>query len=186
MIKATQVRPGHVIRVDGELYLVTETTHVTPGKGEACIQTKLKRLKDGTTVPRRFDPTERIDNVFVEKREMEFLYEDGRVGVFMDSKTYDQIEIPLDQIEQQLKYMVPNCSVSVSFCDGKPVSVELPTAVVLEVAEAAPYARGNTVTNVMKDAKLETGIVIKVPHYIEAGEKVKVDTRTGEFIERVK
>ena len=186
MIKATDLRRGQVVRIDGEIYIVFQMEHVTPGKGHAHVQSKMKSFKTGKMIPMRFNSSDPVDNVFVEKNEMEYLYADDRMGVFMDTTTYDQIEISLDQIEDQLKFMLPNTNVIITLFDGKPLGVELGTTVVLEVVEAPPAVRGNTATNVTKECITETGLVVKTPHYIEQGEKIKVDSRTGDFVERVK
>jgi len=185
MIKGTEIRPGMVLRVNGELYLVVKMEHVTPGKGRGIIQTKVKSLSKGNTFDMRFSPSDKVENTYLEMKEAEFLYTDSHYAVFMDLETYDNIEIPLDQVKEQLPFMPPNCTVKIRFIDESPIAVELPTAVELRVETAPPAVKGDTATNVSKIVKTETGLEVKTPAHIKEGDVIKVDTRTGEFVERV-
>jgi len=184
MMRGTQIRPGNVIKVDGVLYVVMDVDHVTPGKGRAHIQTRLRNLETGGSVPMRFRPNDGIEDVFTETRPVQYLYDDGQNAVFMDQQTYEQFNIPHDQIAGQLQYMPPDAEVQVRYADGKAISVDLPTTVALQVTEAPPVVRGDTVSNVQKTVTVETGLQVKCPPYVESGERIEVDTRTGEFVRR--
>ena len=186
MIKATDIRRGQVVKIDGNIFVVVQMDHVTPGKGHAHVQTKMKNLNSGKISPMRFNSSDQIDNVFVDRQEMEFLYNDERHAVFMNTETYEQLELPTDQVQEQLKFLLPNNICVVSFFDGKPLTIDLPTTVTLKVVDAPPAVRGDTATNVTKEVTTETGLMVKTPHYIESGNKIKIDTRTGDFVERVR
>ena len=183
-MNATDIRRGMVLNFEGDLFIVHDFTHITPGKGNAVVQTKLKNLKSGTIISRRFRSVANIDVVFLETKTMEYLYQDGSNYCFMDTETYDQIMFSNDVVGDVMPYLAPNAQVQVTFHEGQPVGVEIPAAVVLEVTQTEPGVKGNTVTNVFKPATLETGLDVKVPMFIDIGDKVKVDTRTGEFLER--
>ena len=173
-----------VLRVKGDLFVVHDFQHITPGKGNAVVQTKLKNLKSGTIINQRFRSTESIETAFLETKTMEYLYQDGANYCFMDVETFDQIMLSDDVVGDVMPYLAANAQVQMTFHEGKPVGVDIPAAVVLEVIETEPGAKGNTVTNVFKPAKLETGLEVKVPLFINVGDKIKVDTRSGEFLER--
>ena len=183
-MNATDIRKGCVIKVDGELCVVVGYQHITPGKGQALMQTKIKNLRTGAITQRRFRSTDKVEDVFLETKVMEYLYQDGASYVFMDVTTYDQLDLAEDAVGEVMCYVPPNQQVKVTFHAGKPLSVDLPASVVLEVTQTDPGEKGNTVTNVTKSAILETGLEVRVPLFINKGEKVKVDTRTGDFMER--
>ena len=188
---ATGLRVSEVTRlrvedIDSERMLVN-----VHGKGNkervvmlSEVLHKLKSLKQGNTVNRRFRSTDRVDEVFLQTKMMEYLYQDGHSYVFMDVETYDQIHLSDEFVGEQMQFVAPNQQLRVKFHEGQPFAVELPASVVLEVTETAPGEKGNSVTNVFKPATLETGLVVKVPLFVDQGQKVKVDTRTGQFIER--
>jgi len=184
MINATDIRKGMVLTIEGELFTVLETKHLTPGNKRGKIQTIMRSLKKGTSVNKRLRSTDRFEEAYLEKKEMEYLYQDGANHVFMDAKNYEQVTISGDLVSDALPYIPLNSRVNLTFHEGNPISVELPASVVLEVTETDPGLKGNSVTNVYKPAKLETGLEIKVPMFIHPGEKVKVDTRSGKFLER--
>ncbi len=184
MISATEIKRGTVLKVENELYVVIDYQHITPGNWRGMVQAKLKSLKQGSVVQKRFRSTDKVDDVYLEHREMEYLYQDGDNYCFMDTETLEQVFIQKDAIEAEIPYIALNTQARISFYDGKPVSVELPSSVILRVEETDPGAKGDTVTNVFKPATLETGLVVKVPLFINQGERIKVDTRTGEFISR--
>lgn len=183
-MNATEIRRGMVLNVEGDLFLVTEFQHITPGNWRAMVQAKLKNLKTGKVVQQRFRSTDSIDAAFLEMKNMEYLYQDGENYCFMDTQNYDQILLSKDLVGEAMQYVVPNSQVKVTFHEGKALSVDLPSAVVLRVTKTDPGVKGDTVTNVFKPALLETGLEIKVPLFVRIGDKVKVDTRTGEFLER--
>jgi elongation factor P len=184
-MRATQLRPGDVIRVGGELYLVLEAVHVTPGKGVPCMQTKLRNLNTGIATERRFRSTEDVEEVFVDRRKMQYLYSAGDEHWFMDVETYDQISFPTSMVKDVLPYLLPNTEVTVLACDGRPVAVEPPRTVDLKIIETPPPLKGATITAQYKEAVLETGLRVQVPSYLRPGEVVRIDTATGEFVERV-
>lgn len=184
MINATEIRNGMMIKHDGELYIVVGFHHLTPGNKRGLIQARLKSLKHGNVIQNRFRATDRIEKVFMDYRPMEYLYKDDHNYCMMDTETLEQVFIPGEVLDDYEPYMPLNCQVKVGFYEGRPVSVELPAAVELKVIETTPGTKGDTVTNVFKPAKLETGLEVKVPLFINEGDVVKVDTRTGEFLSR--
>lgn len=184
MINATDIRNGMMIKHEGELYIVTEFQHHTPGNLRAMVQAKLKSLKQGNVIQKRFRASDKIEKVFMDYRTMEYLYHDGQNYCMMDTETFEQVFLPGDVLDDYAPYMPLNSTVKVGFYEGRPVSVELPTTVALKVVETTPSTKGDTVTNVFKPAKLETDLEVKVPLFINEGDVVKVDTRTGEFLSR--
>lgn len=184
MIVANDIKKGMMIKLDGELYTVVDFHHLTPGNKPAMIQAKLKSLKAGNVITNRFRSTERVEDVYLDYREMEYLYNEGENYCLMDSETLEQFFVSKEVMGDAVNYMPHNCKVRMTFYEGRPVAVELPASVTLEVKETAPGVKGDTVTNVFKPATLETGLVIKVPLFINTGDMIKVDTRTGEFLSR--
>lgn len=184
MINATEIKRGTVLKVDGELFTVMDFQHITPGNWRGMVQAKIKSLKQGNVIQKRFRSTDKLEDVFLEHRAMEYLYPDGDNYCFMDTETLEQIFIQGDAIEAEIPYIALNKQAKISFYEGKPIAVELPASVALTVEETDPGVKGDTVTNVFKPATLETGLVVKVPLFINQGERIKVDTRTGEFISR--
>ena len=170
--------------MDGELYLVVDYQHVTPGNWRGMVQAKLKSMKQGSIVQKRFRSTDKVEDIFLEHRNMEYLYRDGDSYCFMDTENYEQIMLPEDAIKDAIHYMVLNSQAKIAFYEGKALTVELPTSVILKIVETDPGMKGDTVVNVYKPAKLETGLIVKVPLFISTGESIKVDTRTGEFLGR--
>ena len=185
MINATELKKGMVIEQDDGLYVVTDTTHITPGNKRGIIQVKIKHLAEARTIQRRFRSSDRVEQAFLESRKFEYLYEEKPNFVFMDTKSFEQLQLSEEVVGESMPYVTHNSNVQITFHDGAPISIDLPASVVLEVTQTDPGTKGNTVSNVFKPATLETGLVVKVPFHIAIGNKVKVDTRTGEFIERV-
>jgi len=185
-IKASELKKGKVITHENGLYSVTEVTRVSKGNWRSYLQVKLKSLKTGQIIDVRFSVDDRIETAFVDTRPLEYLYRDGDHLVLMDQTTYDQITIPIDLAGGAELYLRGNETVTCSFIDGKIVGFELPNVVELTVTDTPPAVRGATVTNQAKDAVLETGLRVKVPPFIENGEMIRVDTRTGEYVERAK
>ncbi len=184
MIAANNFRHGLVIQVDGQLYSVVEFSRVKPGKGGAYVKTKIKRMSDGNVIDRTFRAEERVEDVRLDHRSMQFLYKDGELLCLMDNETYEQQSLTAQQLGDTVKFLTEGSSVKVSFHEGKPVSVELPPAVELEVAKTDPGLKGDTATGGTKPATLVTGYVVQVPLFIQTGDVLKVDTRTGEYLER--
>ena len=185
-IPATQMRPGMIIKHNNELHLVFTVEHRTPGNLRAFIQAKLRNLRTGAMFEHRFRSADAIDKVVVDEVEMEYLYNDGADYHFMNTETYDQIQMTRDVLGDAVDYLTPNLKIKVEFYQGKPMGVELPQTVDLEVVEVEPGLRSATASSVMKPAKTETGLVVNVPPFINSGEKIRVDTAEGTYLERVK
>jgi len=186
MATTADFRNGMVIRLeDGELYTIVEFQHVKLGRGGAFVRTKLKRVTDGSVFERNFRAGERVEEVRLEEREAQYLYTDGDRYYFMDNETFEQYEIPSQLVEDVMKFVKENSEVTILFDEGRPVLVQPPTFVELKVVETEPGIRGDTVSGGSKVAKLETGLVLRVPLFIEEGDVIKIDTRTGEYVERV-
>lgn len=183
-MKSTDLRPGMAIKMDGQLYVITQYTHVTPGNLRAFVQVKLKRVSDGTTIEKRLRSGEDVEQVDLDRREAEYLYQDGDGYVFMDTQTFDQFTLPSDMVGEQMLYLKPNTTVQTLFAEGKPLLIELPGMVELQVTDTPPGIKGATATNQLKEATLETGLKTKVPPFIEVGEVVKVSTSDGSYLSR--
>jgi elongation factor P len=181
---ATDIRKGSVLILDGDLFVCTEFQHKTPGNLRGNVQAKLKGLKDGRTINRRFSSTERVEFAFLDKRPCEYLYKESAGYVFMDAESYEQFTIEAEMISEQMHYIVENTQVAVTFHEGRPVTIEIPASVELKVTHTEPGVKGDTVSNVFKPATLETGLEIKVPNHISIGDVVKVSTESGDFLGR--
>ena len=186
MIKASELKKGKVINYENNLFTVHTVQHVAKGNWRSYIQTKIKNLKTGQLIDARFAVDDRVETPFVETKPFEFLYKEGTDYVVMDSATFDQMTLSDEVMGEADQYLKGNEQVLVQFIDGKIVGVELPNTVELKVTDAPPVVRGATATNQTKDATLETGLRVKVPPFIEIGEVLRIDTRTGEYIERAK
>lgn len=184
MASTSDFRNGLVIKLDSDIYTMVEFLHVKPGKGGAFVRTKLKKVVDGSVIDRTFRAGERVEDIRLEDRELQYLYADGGLHYFMDNETYEQTALSADQIGEGLKYLKENTDVTVKFYGDTPLLVELPIFVVLKIVETDPGLRGDTASGGSKPAHLETGAVIQVPLFVENNSKVKVDTRTGEYVER--
>ena len=185
-MKASQMNKGQTVKIDGRLYWIVDYQHVKLGKGGAVYQTKLKSLIDGTIQNVRLRAEETVEEAFLDKRTYEYLYSSGSEHVLMDTTTYDQITLDDDAFGDGPKYLKPNTQLQVSMYQGKPVIVTLPNAVDLKVTDTTPEIKGATATNQNKPATLETGLVVQVPPFIKVGEVIRVETRTGEYVTRVK
>ncbi|HSL01770.1 MAG TPA: elongation factor P [Rubrobacteraceae bacterium] len=185
MISTNQFRNGAAIRVDGKRFTILYFQHVKPGKGGAFVRTRLRNLDTGAVIEKTFRAGEKLENVRTESRPMSFLYRDGDLLYFMDAETYEQTLVPAEVVGEAEGYIVPNGTVSVLSADGEVVSVEPPAHVDLEVVETDPGLKGDTATGGSKPATLETGIVVQVPLFINVGDRVRVDTRTNEYLTRV-
>jgi elongation factor P len=185
MLSTNQFRNGNHIEVDGTVFKILEFQHVKPGKGGAFVRTRLRRASDGAVIDRTFRAGEKFRSVRAENRKMQFLYRDGTDAHFMDTQTYDQLTIPESAIADALKFMKESEEVDVLYIDEQPADIQLPSAIDLEVADAAPGLRGDTASGGgTKPAVLETGTRIQVPLFVNAGDKVRVDTRSGEYVSR--
>lgn len=186
-VEFSQVRKGMVILGDdGQLYHVVDRDLNTPGNWRAILQLKLKNLKTGSITDRRVRPQDKVETAYLEKREMEYIYQDASGYVFMDTETYDQFSLAADMVGELMLYLKPNTRTQMIFYEGKPLSIEPPATVELQVTETEPGMKGATAAAQFKPATLETGLKITVPPFINIGEMVKVDTRSGEYLERAK
>ncbi len=185
-IQATQIRKGMVIIHNGVLHKVVDFHHHTPGNLRAMVQTKLRNLKSGSTTEHRFRSTDDVERVTLEDHEMTYLYNEGDIYYFMNTETYEQIGLNADDLGDGVGYLLPDTVIQVQFYEGAPIGIDIPGVVELTVVETEPEIKGATVSNVGKQAKLETGITIQVPAFIKQGEKIRVDTTEGRYIERAK
>ncbi|MFP4070867.1 MAG: elongation factor P [Desulfovibrionales bacterium] len=184
MLSTTDMRKGLKIELDGAPYEVLDFLHVKPGKGGAFVRSKLRNILTGSTVDRTFRSGEKFPKPDLETRAMQFLYHDGSGFVFMDMTTYEQISLSEEQLGEKGGFLLEGQETKALVYKGNPIDIELPTAVVLEVTETEPGMKGDTVSGATKPAKLQTGISVNVPLFINEGERVKVDTRTGEYLGR--
>jgi elongation factor P len=185
LITATQLRNGMILQVDGALYRVMKTQHITPGNWRGMVQTTLRNLQNGSKTEKRFRSTDRVDRVTMDTQEMEYLYADGDHYVFMHPGTYEQITVDKELLEDSLPYLVSNMRVTLEFFEARPIGITLPTTVELRVMETEPVLRGATATASMKPATVETGLVVQVPQFVTDGDVVRVDTTEGKYISRV-
>lgn len=185
MISVNDLRPGITIELEDGIFSVIEFLHVKPGKGAAFVRSKLKNVKTGQVIERTFRAGERVNQAHIESREMQYLYNSDTDYVFMDMQSYDQLTLSKEQLGDAISYMKENMVINIQMYEGKPIGVELPTTVDLEVTYTEPGHKGDTATGGTKPATLETGLVIQVPLFVEQGTVVRVDTRTGEYLSRV-
>ncbi len=186
MISTSDFRNGLVINFEGDLYSISEFQHVKPGKGGAFVRTKLKNIKTGRVIDNTFRSGEKVEDVRIDRKKLQYLYDSGDQMAFMDTNTYDQIEISKDIVGDAAKFMNENLEVDVMFNGDEALGVELPIFVELVITETDPGVRGDTAQGGSKPATLESGAVVSVPLFVEQGEKIKVDTRSSEYVERVK
>ncbi len=186
MISATGLRRGMVIRKDGELFSVFSSIHQTPGNKRGFVQTKLRNLRTGAIIDHRFRSVDSIEKVALDQQEMEYLYKDGTDYYFMNTATYEQIHLGEDLLGNNVMYLAPNIAIKVEFYGQIPIGIQLPTTVEMEVVETEPGLKSATASSVNKPAKLETGLVVQVPPFVNVGEKIRVDTSNGSYLERVR
>ena len=184
MISAGDFRNGLCFEMDDQVYQVVEFQHVKPGKGAAFVRTKYKNVKTGSVVERSFNPNEKFEQAQLDRRDMQYIYSDGELYYFMDQESYEQIPIHAESIGEAIKFLKEEMICKVLSYKGEIFSVELPITVELEITECEPGVKGDTANNASKYATLETGAVVKVPLFVNQNEKIRVDTRTGEYLER--
>jgi elongation factor P len=184
VVNTNQFRNGMHIALDGGVWRIVDFQHVKPGKGGAFVRTKVKNLDSGAVVDRTFRAGEKFPRVHTEVKNMQFLYESGDEVVFMDQETYEQTTLPRGSVADAIDYMPPSAEVQMLMVDGRPSGVQLPASVELAVQETEPGVRGDTVSNVTKPAKLETGATVQVPLFVNTGDRIKVDPREGRYISR--
>ena len=184
MIAATQIRRGMVLKLDNELYSVMTVQHITPGNWRGMVQTKMRNLRSGKQTERRFRSEESVDRISLESHELEYLYKEGTDYYFMNTENYEQITFSEETLGDNIYYLIPNIKVEAQFHEERPISIELPTTVDLLVTETEPSVRSATVTNVTKAATLETGLIVQVPQFVNQGERIRIDTTEGKYMQR--
>lgn len=185
MISAGEFRKGVTFEFEGNVYTIVDFLHVKPGKGSAFVRTKMKNVVTGQVLERTFNPTERVEEAKIEKKEMQYLYNQDGIYYFMDTETYDQIPLNKEQVQEAMKYVIENMNVTIQFYKGNAFSVLPPMFVELNIVECEPGIQGDTSKSSYKSATLETGYVLGVPLFVKNGDRIRVDTRTGEYMERV-
>lgn len=186
LMQATQLRVGNIIEHEKQLWRVMQVEHRTPGNKRGFMQTKLRNLRSGTQTEHRFASEDRVERVTLEQHVAEYLFENGGRYTFMNTESYEQIELGRDELGDAVNYLVPNCRIEVEFHEETPLGVALPKTVDLKVVESAPGIKTATVSNVLKPATTETGLVVGVPNFINEGDVISVDTTTGEYVGRAK
>lgn len=184
MISTSDFKTGVTIQLDGDVFSVVDFQHVKPGKGAAFVRTKLKNVKTGAVVERRFNAGEKVAKAHVERRDMDYLYKDGEHFVVMDKETYEQISLTAGQIGDGVKWLKENMTLGVLFFDVEVIGVDVPNSVQLAVAATEPGVKGDTATGGTKPATLETGAVVQVPFFVNEGDMLIIDTRTGSYVQR--
>lgn len=184
MIQATQLRPGMVIKFNNELFSVFSVNHRTPGNLRGFVQARMRNLRSGSMIEHRFSSEDRVERATLDEQEMEYLYDDGEYYYFMNTESYEQMHLTKETLGDAISYLIPQLHVHVEFYEGKPISVELPPTVDLTVVETEPGLKGASVSNVTKPAKLETGLVVQVPPFINEGERIRISTAEGTYQER--
>ena len=185
MVSTNDLKNGMVLNIDGNLWQVLFFQHHKPGKGQAVVRSKLKNVRTGAVVERTFNAGVKVDQAILDKREMTYSYHDGTSWMFMDSETYDQMPIDESVLGDDTQWLIENQAVFVAMYEGKPISVELPASVELAIKHTDPGVKGDRVSGATKPATLQTGATIQVPLFVETGDRVKVDTRSGEYLTRV-
>lgn len=186
MINATEIKKGIIIKLDNELYEVVNYQHITPGNWRAMVQSKLRNIKTNSTKEQRFRSTDRIEVINVEQVPAEFLYKQGNDYIFMNHTNYEEITLTQEILGDAVAYFTSNLELLINYYEGAPVGVQLPMTVDLKVTQTAPPLKTATITNVHKPATLENGLVVPVPSFVETGETIRIDTRDGHYVERVK
>jgi elongation factor P len=186
LIPATQMRAGFIIQYEKDLWRVMNVVHVTPGNWRGMVQTKLRNLRAGTQTEHRFRSEDKVERITLEQHDMEYLYESDGHYHFMNTENYEQIALDAEQLGDAVNYLTPNARIEVEFHESKPMGVSLPKTVDLKIVDTTPGLKTATVTNVLKPATTETGLVVPVPNFIDVGEVIRVDTATGAYLSRAK
>jgi elongation factor P len=186
LIQATQLRPGMVLEYNNGLWRVMTISHITPGNWRGMVQTKLRNIKTGTQTENRFRSEDRVERVILDQVRMQFLYQEGDDFHFMNTETYDQVSLPRELIEDVAQFLTPNMEVEVEFQDSTPLNVSVPKTVNLKVVATDPGVKTAAVTNTLKPATTETGLVVQVPHFVSEGDVITINTETGEYQSRTK
>lgn len=186
LVASTQLRVGNIIMHQSDLHRVMEMTHVTPGNWRGFVRTKLRNLRSGTQTEYRFRSEEKADRVSLEQQEMEYLYQSGDEYFFMNSESYEQLSLSKEDIGDAVQFLIPNLKIRVDLYEGRPIGVTLPKIVDLTVTDTPPAIKSATVTNELKPATMETGVVVRVPNFVSTGDVIRVDTETGNYVSRAK
>lgn len=186
MIQATQMKRGMCIKHENDLYRVVSTQHITPGNWRGMVQAKIRHLKSGSMVEHRFRSEDRVERAILDESPMQFLYRDGDMFYFMNNENYEQIGLSDEVLGDAVPYLIPDIVIKVEMYEGRPVGIELPQAIDMTVVETEPAIKGASVSNVGKPAKMETGLIVNVPAFISEGDRIRVDTSTGAYVERAK
>ena len=184
MVNVNDIKNGMTIEADGNIYTILEFQHVKPGKGAAFVKMKLKNLRTGSIIEQTFNSSTKVGKAMIEKKTMQYLYNDGANYVFMDMNDYSQIELPLSQIEEESKFLTENSEVDILYYNTEMLGINLPEKVELEVVKTEPGIKGNTATTATKEAELNTGLVVRVPLFINEGDVVIVSTKDGKYVSR--
>lgn len=184
MISAGEFRKGTTFEMDGQVFNIVDFQHVKPGKGAAFVRTKIKNVITGAVIEKTFNPTEKFPEAVIERKEMQYLYNDAGLYYFMDLSTYEQIPLNQDIVEDAVKFLKENDTATIRFFKGEAFSVEPPNFVELEITHTEPGVKGDTATNTLKPATVETGATVMVPLFINTGDRIRIDTRSGEYMER--
>ena len=184
MIAATQLRPGMVVKFNNELHTVFSMVHRTPGNLRGFVQAKMRNIRSGSMIEHRFSSEDKVERISLDEQEMEYMYDDGDSYYFMNTENFEQMHLSKDMLGDGVNYLIPQLKVTVEYYEGKAISVELPPSVEMEVKETEPSLKGSTVSNVTKPATMETGLVVQVPPFIGNGERIRVNTTDGSYLER--
>jgi elongation factor P len=185
MIQATQLKKGMCIKHDNDLWRVVEAQHKTPGNLRGMVQAKIRNLKTGSISDHRFRSVDMVERAILDETQMEYLYQDGDMYHFMNGETFEQVGLSNDVLGDAVSYLIPNIKIGIEFYEGRPVGIDLPLNVTMKVMETEPAIKGASVSNVGKPAKMETGLVVQVPPFINEGDVIRIDTSTGSYVERV-
>ncbi|HZT69232.1 MAG TPA: elongation factor P [Terriglobia bacterium] len=183
-MNANDLRPGMVIKHNGELFSIHKAEHRTPGNLRAFVQARMRNLRTGAMIDHRFRSEDTVERAVIDEVEMQYLYSDGDSYYFMNTSTYEQFHLPKDVVGERAQYMVPDVVLKMEFYEGRPIDIQLPPTVDLKVVETEPGIKGASATNVMKAAKMETGLVVQVPPFISEGEVIRIDTSNGSYLAR--
>ncbi|HEY7923923.1 MAG: elongation factor P [Burkholderiales bacterium] len=186
MIQATQLKKGMCIKHDNDLWRVVEAQHKTPGNLRGMVQAKIRNLKTGSISDHRFRSVDMVERAILDETQMEYLYQDGDMYHFMNGETFEQVGLSNDVLGDAVSYLIPNIKIGIEFYEGRPVGIDLPLNVTMKVIETEPSIKGASVSNVGKPAKMETGLVVQVPAFINEGDVIRIDTSTGSYVERAK
>jgi elongation factor P len=184
MIAATQLRPGMVVKFNNELHTVFSMVHRTPGNLRGFVQAKMRNIRSGSMIEHRFSSEDKVERISLDEQEMEYMYDDGDLYYFMNTENFEQMHLSKEMLGDGVWYLIPQLKVNVEFYEGKAISVELPPSVEMMIKETEPSLKGSTVSNVTKPATTETGLVVQVPPFIGSGERIRVNTTDGSYLER--